>query len=353
MTPTRWLLTALSFLLAFGASGWVVWHSWPAQGGTLALPVGVHLLGALCLAGEVGMRAVKMLWTGSAIGTPIPLRTGLRTCLGGDFVAAITPARSGSEPARFMILAEARVPAATTILVLFLELFLEALSLAIVVALLAVVFHGAGPALAPLLVLVGGYAAFVVGVGVVGAMLARRYAHGASPPWARRLRLGGLRWRAVQRWLRQLQLGMDALRRARPGALFASLVASVAHVLFKLAVLPAIVLPLAPHVPLAPLVLWPLALFYGSIVSPAPGGGGAVELAFTSVLKGTIPPVLMGRALVWWRVYTFYGFVLLGALAAGRTALRALRGTETIDEVVHTEEEERKHKVRWLRRKRR
>ena len=56
MTPTRWLLTALSFLLAFGASGWVVWHSWPAQGGTLALPVGVHLLGILCLAGEVCAR---------------------------------------------------------------------------------------------------------------------------------------------------------------------------------------------------------------------------------------------------------------------------------------------------------
>ena len=71
------------------------------------------------------------------------------------------------------------------------------------------------------------------------------------------------------------------------------------------------------------------------------------------MLKGAIPPELMGRALVWWRVYTFYGFVLLGALAAGRTALRALRGAETIDEVVHTEEEERKHKVRWLRRRRR
>jgi uncharacterized membrane protein YbhN (UPF0104 family) len=81
-------------------------------------------------------------------------------------------------------------------------------------------------------------------------------------------------------------------------------------------------------------------------VSPAPGGGGAVELAFTTVLRGTIPAALMGQALVWWRVYTFYGFVLLGALAAGRTALRALRGAD----VIETAEEERKLKARGWRR---
>lgn len=348
MTPTRWILTALSFLLAFGASGWVVWHGWPAEGGTLALPLGVHLAGAALMLGEVVMRAVKLSWTGRAIGTPLSLRTGLRTCLGGDFVAAITPARSGSEPARFVILAEARIPPATTILVLFLELFLEAVSLAIVAGALALVFRDAGHALVPLLVLVAGYAGFVVGIGVAGAVLARRYAHGPTPPWARRLRLDGLRWRAVQRALRQLQLGMEALHRAKPGALGASLAASVAHVVLRLAVLPAIVLSLAPAVPLAPLVLWPLALFYGSVVSPAPGGGGAVELAFTTVLRGTIPTALLGPALVWWRVYTFYGFVVLGALAAGRTALRALRGAEVID----TAEEERKLKARWWRRRR-
>ena len=332
MTPTRWILTALSFLLAFGASGWVVWHGWPAEGGTLALPMGVHLLGVALMLGEIFMRGVKMVWTGRAIGTPVSLRTGLRTCLGGDFVAAITPARSGSEPARFMILAEARVPPASTILVLFLELFLEAVSLALVVGVLALAFRGAGRALAPLLVLVGGYAGFVVGVGVAGAVLARRYAHGPTPPWARRLRLDGLRWRAVQKALRQLQLGMDALRRAKPGALGASLAASVGHVLFKLAVLPAIVLPLAPRVPLAPLVLWPLALFYGSVVAPAPGGGGFVEVAFKATLGGALPRTLFAPALIWWRFYTFYIYILIGGVAAGRLVLRALREKDDVRE---------------------
>ena len=39
---------------------------------------------------------------------------------------------------------------------------------------------------------------------------------------------------------------------------------------------------------LAPLVLWPLALFYGGVVVPAPGGGGFIEGAFAATLSGII-----------------------------------------------------------------
>jgi hypothetical protein len=76
---------------------------------------------------------------------------------------------------------------------------------------------------------------------------------------------------------------------------------------------------------LAPLVLWPLALSYGAAVAPAPGGGGVVEAAFGATLAGAIPATIFGASLIWWRVYTFYAYVLLGGVATGRTALRALR----------------------------
>ena len=349
MTPTRWILTALSFLLAFGASGWVVWHGWPAQGGTLALPWPVHALALAIMLAEAAMRSVKLMWAGRALGAPLSFGTGLRTVLGGDFAAAITPSRSGSEPARFMVLTTARVPTAAIILLLFIELFMEGLSIAIVAVVLTLLFHGEGRAISGILVLAAGYGASVVAVGVVGAMLARRYASGPAPAWARRVGLDALRWRAVQRAMHQLELGMDALRHARLLPLGGALAVSVLHVVLRLCALPALVLPLAPDVPLAPLVLWPLVLFYGSVVTPVPGGGGAVELAFTTILKGTIPAALMGPALVWWRVYTFYGYVVLGALAAGRTTLRALRGAESIE----VAGEERKRKARWWRRPRR
>jgi uncharacterized protein (TIRG00374 family) len=348
VTPTRWLLTALSFLVAIGASVWLVWRGWPAQGGTLSLPWWVHGLSLAIMLAEAAMRSAKLVLAGRALGAPLSFGTGLRTVLGGDFAAAITPSRSGSEPARFMVLTAARVPVASIILLLFVELFMEGLSIALVAVVLTLLFHGEGRAISGILVLAAGYGATVVAVGVVGSMLARRYASGPAPHWARRIRLDALRWRAVQRSLHQLQLGMDALRHARAVPLLGALAVSVLHVVLRLCALPAIVLPLAPETPLAPLVLWPLVLFYGSVVAPVPGGGGAVELAFTTVLKGTIPPAIMGRALVWWRLYGFYGYVVLGALATGRTALRALRGVESIE----TADEERKQRMRWRGRRR-
>jgi uncharacterized membrane protein YbhN (UPF0104 family) len=84
------------------------------------------------------------------------------------------------------------------------------------------------------------------------------------------------------------------------------------------------VLSVAPDAPLMPLLAWPLALQYGAVVVPTPGGGGLVEVAFRAVLGSSIPASAFGAALVWWRFYTFYLHVLLGALAAGRTVMRAL-----------------------------
>jgi len=82
---------------------------------------------------------------------------------------------------------------------------------------------------------------------------------------------------------------------------------------------------LTAQLPLAPLVLWPVALMWGSAIAPLPGGGGAVEVGFKAALGHAIPARIFGAALVWWRFYTFYLFILLGALAAGGTVLRALR----------------------------
>ena len=45
-----------------------------------------------------------------------------------------------------------------------------------------------------------------------------------------------------------------------------------------------------------------------------------------------IPGRLFVAALVWWRFYTFYIYIILGALAAGRTAIRAVRKTEALEE---------------------
>lgn len=332
MTWRRWLATIVSFVVAIGASVWIVVASWPATGAQLNLPWSAHALALGAALVEIGARVTKLVLSARALGIPLRFRASTRTILGGDFAASITPARSGSEPARFLILREAGMAIAPAILVLFTELFLEMLSLALVALGMALVFHHAGAALSGVVGVVGGYAIFVLGVGAVGVVLSRRNASGPPPEWARSIRLHAGRWRRIQLSLRKLRDSVYAIRGANWKVGTLALLMSVLHVVARVAVLPALILPVAPHTPLAPLILWPLALFYGGIVAPAPGGGGFIEVAFRAVLGGTIPAAVFPAALVWWRFYTFYLYILLGAVAAGRTVFRALQREDKEDE---------------------
>src|SRR5258705_2402744 len=129
MTPTRWLLTALSFAATIGVSIYMI-MGWSQQGTSLLLPPRAHLLAVLAVAIEVLARALKIRWSARAAGIRLSLGTAVRTCLGGDFGAAITPARSSAEPARFFILAESGLASSSVLVILYAELFLEGFSLA-------------------------------------------------------------------------------------------------------------------------------------------------------------------------------------------------------------------------------
>jgi glycosyltransferase 2 family protein len=327
MTPFRWFLTALSFAATIGVSIYMI-LGWSHAGASLELPLNAHLLALLAVVIEVLARSLKIRWSARAAGIVLPFRTAVRTSLGGDFGAAITPARSGAEPARFFILAESGLPSASVLVILYAELFLEVFSLALVVAVVAVVFRHAGAAVLTLVGLVATYAAVIIGIGATAVFLSRRNANGPPPPWARRLRLHAGRWRTVQRALRKLRSTIDSVEKVNPRAAISAFLASVVHVGIRLTVLPALVLTSAPAAALAPLALWPLGFLYGAAVVPAPGGGGAVEVAFRAALGHDIPADLFAAALVWWRFYTFYIYILLGALAAGQTVIRAVRKTE-------------------------
>jgi uncharacterized protein (TIRG00374 family) len=321
----RWLITALSFAAAIGVSIYIIHSSMRAEGARVSLPFTAHVLALAAAALEVVARAMKISFSAAAMRIPLRFSTSLRVCLGGDFGAAISPARSGAEPARFLILNEAGVPTASSLLILYTEIFLELLSLAIVALVLGLVLEKSTAMTSGLLGMVGGYATFVLGAGAIGILLSRRNANGPPPRWARRLGLHAGRWRAVQRSLRQLRGSVSAVRQARVWPMAASLLLSVVHVLVRLTILPIIVYSLGAQTPIAGLVLWPLAILYGGAVAPAPGGGGLIEVAFKAALGGSIPVAIFGAALLWWRVYTFYVNLAAGALVAGNAVMRALR----------------------------
>jgi uncharacterized protein (TIRG00374 family) len=328
MSLRRWLVTIASFAAAVAVSLYLVISTWPGHGATAIVPLQAHLLALLAVTVDLVSRAWKVRLSAASLGVRVSFGAALRTGLGGDFGAAITPARSGAEPARFLILSEAGVPVAGTLLVLFAELFLEMLSLVVVALGLAIAFRDSGTSMVGIVGLIGGYAIFVTGVGVFGMILASRSASGPPPGWAQAIGFNAGRWRAIQRALRQLRTSAAAVREAHWGLGALALGASVIHVLARLTVLPALVYSFGVAAPLSQLLLWPLALFYGGVVAPLPGGGGFIEVVFKAALSNDIPPAVFGAALIWWRFYSFYLYVILGAIAAGRTVMRALRDGE-------------------------
>lgn len=324
MSARRWLLVAASFAATIGISTWILWSGWARAGAPPSIPLAAHLIALVSVLAEIMTRSVKIHWSAAALRIPLRFGTALRVCLGGDFGASITPSRSGAEPARFLVLAEAGVPAAGTLLILFTELFLEMSTLGLLCAVLVFALGGSGPLVRLLAGMVGGYAIVVLSVGAFGYFLAQRNSHGPPPRWALSAGMHAARWRIVQHALRSLRTSIAALRHARIAPMAAASIASIVHISLRLTVLPVIALAMDPSLPFAKLVLWPLVFLYGGAVAPAPGGGGAVEYAFKLAFTDVMPPAVLGGALVWWRFYTFYLYVLLGGVAAGRTAMKAL-----------------------------
>ena len=338
MSVKRWIFAIASFVAAIGVSLYIVLSSWPNQHAAVSMGVAAHGV-LLCIAlSELLARGAKVWLSAIAMRIPMSYRLALRASAGGDFGAAITPNKSGAEPARYLIMTEAGMHPAQILLVIYAELFLEMISLALVALGLYLIFRNAGSTLIGVVGAVGLYALFVLGTGAIGWFLSKRYGTtGPAPQWARRFKMHGARWKQVQRALATLRTAIAGIRHMRLGMTALALLASVLHICLRIAILPAIVYSLGEtHVPLAPLVLWPVALMWGSAVSPLPGGGGAVEVGFKAALGHAIPATVFGAALVWWRFYTFYLFILLGALAAGNTVLRALRD----DDIENDEEPE-------------
>ena len=328
----RWLLTAISFAAVIGVSVYAV-RSGAPEGINLAIPAMAHLLAFSAFIVEVITRSLKLTASAKAVGTHMSFGTALRTSLGGDFAASITPARAGAEPARYLILAQSGMAASDALVVLYLELFLEMISIATVAFLIGMLFDASGKAFVTMVSVVGVYASFVLGVGLLLFLLSRGNYGPQPPPWAQRLHIHGKRWELVLRWAERIKTTVAAFKTMRYGWTSLALLTSIAHVAVRFTILPMIVFAMTDAaVPLGPLVVWPLGIIYGAGLLPAPGGGGAVELAFRAALGGTLPAAVFGAALVWWRFYTFYIYIAVGGLVAGNTALRAVREAQETEE---------------------
>jgi uncharacterized membrane protein YbhN (UPF0104 family) len=321
----RWSVAGLSFLAVVAVAVYVIASHWPAGGASLGLPWWTHGLLLLAVVVELSFRGMKISFAAGACGIRLGPGTAVRATLCGDFLDAIAPARLGAEPARYLVLREAGVPIAGALVTLFLELLLELLAL-VVIAVVLVALLPWSAALASLAGMVGAYGAFVTGVAALGWFGGRRDGRAPPPDPGRAPGMTGRADAYLRRAARHLHSGVSAVRHARLGVLAVALACSILHVLARLTILPIILLSAGATVALTPVVLWPLVLLYAGALAPAPSGGGVMEFGFSAALGDVIPAELVAASLIWWRFYSFFIYVLLGAAAAGRTAVRVIGG---------------------------
>ena len=55
-------------------------------------------------------------------------------------------------------------------------------------------------------------------------------------------------------------------------------------------------------------------------------------MVFAKVLGDIIPEAIFGASLLWWRFYTFYAYIILGAIVAGGVVMRAIRKEQEVTE---------------------
>ena len=135
------------------------------------------------------------------------------------------------------------------------------------------------------------------------------------------------RWRAIQRALRHIRSSMHGLQRARPGAMLVAFALSLTHVALRLAVLPALVYGAGAHAARAAHHLAAAAAVWRRHCAGAREAAEPSSSAFALGLRKVLDPSMFAAALIWWRVYSFYLYLLAGAIVAGTTVLRAINNS--------------------------
>ena len=288
-------LLLLSPLLGLGV---VVWFSLQAgvslAGVTGMVPLPFHLMAMGAFILSLLSRGARIALLARGLGSRLGILESVAVQLTGEAAAAATPSRSGSDPARVLLMKRLGVDLPTGVGVLAGEIMAEGVALGIVVLALFLFLPE------PRMVVLGAlpYSMVSLALPLSGFLLLRRPA-GRHPPriWLA-LRLGERRWREVRGGARRFRSKAMALMRLDRLTIWAVLLASLVHVLARLALLPVLALGLGSQVPLGPLVAWPLFLLYAGSLLPPPGGGGAIEVTFLAALNSVVGEVELAGILL-------------------------------------------------------
>jgi glycosyltransferase 2 family protein len=296
---------------------------------TTSLPAWAHAAALAAIALHIAGRTLRLVLFARAAGARLRPGSAAAALLAADAAASITPSRVGSDPTKLYMLGRAGHPVGTGAAFIAGEMIAEAIVLTIVCATVATASSAFRlPALGAL-----AYSAVVLGT-TCTLLYAGGRMHGRDRPgWAARLRVSERAWRGFRNSAVTFHRRTARLASMRPLLLGGIMLASLAHMAGRLAVLPILGHAIAPAAPLALLVAWPLLFLYAGALLPPPAGGGAIEVAFAATVGDGVPAATLASLLLWWRFYTFYLPALAGGLLASTVIARARRAARAAPEI--------------------
>jgi uncharacterized membrane protein YbhN (UPF0104 family) len=279
------------------------------------VPFRLHCIAIGVSAIVVGARVARTRVIANACGARLRFGTALQAALAGEAAGAVTPARSGSDPAKLLLWRRDGMRVGTGAAVLLGEITAEAVSVTLVSAVLVIGFDApllaAGAALA-----YAGWVAVTTTVATTIAYALVRGRHNFVSKWLAR------RVPRIRRTAFGYLASIRRLRSLPPGAHASTIALSVVHIAARLSLLPALALQAAPTGSMTELLAWPLVLLYASALVPLPSGGGTVEISFLLLLRGVLPAAQLAVLLFWWRFYSYFLLTLCGGLVLLRHGYR-------------------------------
>lgn len=271
------------------------------------IPVANHLaaLGAMTL--EVLLRGVRFVVLGAVMGATVPITRAAMAQLAGDGGGAVTPLRSGSDPAKALVLSRHGIRGGHIGALLVGEAVSEALLLPVCAAILALALPISLTEISSALLW---SAMSLTLVGLAVRLAPSR--DSSAPRLLQRLGVTGPRWERVVRIAADFRQAASRLRRMSWVHVLLLTIATMGHIGARLLTVPALAGPEVAAANLPELLGWPFFLLYTGALLPMPGGAGAIEAGFAELLEPYLPPAQLGGITFWWRFYTSHLFALLG-----------------------------------------
>lgn len=287
-------------------------------------------------------------WVGQGLGFAALSSRGIRgeihhmtaAFLGGDFAALVTPFGSGGIPAGVFCLTREGLSVGESSAIIAMHSLLTGLFFLIVgvAALVLVPMQTQGAELLAWL----GLAAIAVVLGFVIWLSTRPHAATVwlervlARPWLSRV-LGARRAHrvadAINHEARQFAADVKTLTHERPSQIALSFLGLFVSRVCLVACLPVIMFGLGWRGSLPPLFATAVVAMALAIVSPTPGGSGAVEAATAALLAAQAPPAIAGATTILWRGVTYYAELLAGWLAFTRYLAMKPRVVEVPEDV--------------------